>query len=126
MTTIDTLTATQKRAIAALLTERDVRSAARAAHISERTLWRWLDDGAFREELSRQEGAVMDEVTRGLLSLQSAALEELQGMMVDDAITPGVRLQAVKTALEMHLKYRELNNLEERVKRLEELNHAGN
>jgi hypothetical protein len=70
----DTLTPTQKRGIAALLSERDVRSAAKATGIAERTLWRWMDDPTFRAELTRQEGAIIDQTTRGLLGMQDKAL----------------------------------------------------
>lgn len=74
----DTLTPTQKRAISALLTERTTRDAARAAAVAERTLWRWMDDPTFRAELTRQEGGIVDEVTRGLLGMQEKALKAVQ------------------------------------------------
>lgn len=118
----DTLTPTQRRAITALLTERTTRDAAKAARVSERTLWRWLDDPAFKAELTRQEGAVIDQVTRGLLAMQEDALKGLSELMsgFGGRVSAGVRLQAVKTALEIQLKYRELNTLEERIRKLEE------
>lgn len=123
MTENKTLTAKQKRAITALLTERTTRDAAKAAKVSESTLWRWLDDSEFKAELTRQEGAVLDEVTRGLLTMQGAALEELRDL-INGPAPAGIRLQAVKAALELQLKYRELNSLEERIRKLEEVQNV--
>lgn len=118
-----TLTAKQRRAITALLTERTTRDAAKVAKVSESTLWRWLDDPEFKAELTRQEGAILDEVTRGLLTMQGAALEELRDL-IEKPTPPTVRLQAVKAALEIQLKYRELNSLEERIRKLEEVQNV--
>lgn len=116
-----TLTPAQRRMIAALLTERDVRTAAKAAGVAERTAWRWLEDATFRAELTRQEAAVIDQVTRGLLAMQGNALKELGDLVsgFGGGVSPAVRLQAIRTVLEIHLKYRELNTIEQRIAALE-------
>lgn len=116
----DNLTPAQKRAIVALLTERDIRTAAAAAKVGERTLHRWLEYPAFRAELTRQEGEALAEVTRGLLAMQGAALVELADLVEGCGVAPGVQLQAIRTALEYNLRYRELNNLEARIAALED------
>ena len=88
-------------------------------------MWRWLDDPAFRAELTRQEGAVIDQVTRGLLSMQEKALEELGDLISGlGGVPASTRLQAVKIALESFTRLRELNTLEERIRKLEEANHV--
>lgn len=186
MTENKTLTAKQKRAITALLTERTTRDAAKAAKVSESTLWRWLADPEFRAELTRQEGTVIDQVTRGLLTMQEKALEELADVfsladeqarinisdfiseepkaftigkgeqartfyiesgnldwekirerghlikkinfnqygpileLYDSQTAAGIKLQAAKSTLDYLLKLRELNSLEERIRKLEE------
>lgn len=115
-----TLTPAQLRAITSLLTERNTRDAAKAARVGERTLYKWLKDDTFRAELTRQEGAAVDEVTRGLLSIQRAALTELSDLIGGlGGVPAATRLQAVKIALEYFTRYREMNTYEQRLQRLE-------
>lgn len=123
-----TLTPAQRRAITALLSHRNTREAAKAANVAERTMWRWLDEPAFRAELSRQEGAVLEQVTRGLLAMQDKALQELGDLITGYGgnVSAGIRLQAVKAALDIQLRYRELLSLEDRVRKLEEAQSAKN
>lgn len=122
MSKSDILTPVQVRAIHALLTERTTRDAAKVVHVAERTLWRWLEDDTFRAELVKQEGALLEQVTRGLLTMQDTALKELGELITGFGgnVSAAVRLQAVRTALEIHLRYRELYVLEERIRKLEE------
>jgi hypothetical protein len=120
MTDGDTLTTAQRRAINALLTERNVREAAKAAKVSERTLWRWLTDTTFRAELTTQEGAVIDQVTRGLLAMQDQALEVFDSILTSTTASDANRLRAAEGVLDYLLKLRELLTLEDRVRKLEE------
>ncbi len=115
----DVLTTTQTRAIAALLSERDVRSAAQAARVKERTLWRWLADPDFKAELTRQEGAVLDQATRSLLAMQGKALEVFDVVLSDPSARDSDRIRAAQSVLEFLLKLRELNTLEARIAALE-------
>lgn len=125
MTNNGTLSTKQQRAIAALLSERDVRAAARAANVGERTLWRWLGEETFRAELTRQEGAIIDQVTRGLLSMQGAAIAAFDKVLNDPKAGEANRLRAAEGVLDYLLKLRELNNLETRIRKLEEAQNEG-
>lgn len=125
MTNNGTLSTKQQRAIAALLSERDVRAAARAANVGERTLWRWLGDETFRAELTRQEGAIIDQVTRGLLSMQGAAIAAFDKVLKDPKAGEANKLRAAEGVLDYLLKLRELNNLETRIRKLEEAQNEG-
>jgi hypothetical protein len=116
----DTLTPVQRRAINALLSERNTRDAAKAAKVSERSLWRWLTDTDFRAELTRQEGAVIDQATRSLLAMQGAALEVFDKVLTNGTATDANRLRAAEGVLDYLLKLRELNTLEQRIAKLEE------
>jgi hypothetical protein len=114
------LTPTKRRAIVALLAERDTRSAAKAAKVPERTMWRWLAEPAFRQELRQAEGEAIDEVTRRLIGLQGKALDTLE--MTIDTLTPlqeGARVRAALGLGTLLLKLRELRNVEERLTALE-------
>lgn len=121
MTENGTLSAPQKRAIAALLTERTTRDAAQTAQVAERTLWRWLADPEFRAELTRREGALIDQATRSLLTMQGAALEAFDSVLNSDAAKDADKLRAAEGVLTYLLKLRELNSLEERIARLEQI-----
>lgn len=114
------LTPAQNRVITALLIERTTRDAARAANVAERTLWRWLADPAFRAELIRQEGAVIDEATRSLLTMQGAALGVFDNILKSPTANDANKLRAAEGVLDYLLKLRELNSLEERIRKLEE------
>jgi hypothetical protein len=69
------LTPRQRRAIAALLSSRDVKAAALAAKVGARTLYRWLDDQSFRNALSAAESEAIDTATRRLIGLEDSAVD---------------------------------------------------
>jgi len=120
MTENGTLSTPQRRAISSLLSERSTRSAAVAAKVAERTLWRWLSDPIFREELAKQEGAILDEATRGLLSMQGAALEVFDGVLKDKNAKDADKLRAAESVLDYLLKLRDHNDFEKRLREIEE------
>lgn len=118
-----TLTPAQRRAIAALLTERDVRSAAAAAKIAERTLWRWLDAPIFREALKAAEGDAVNAASRQLAGLAGTALDAVRTILENQETSASLRLRAAQIVLDNLLKLRELATLEERVSELERNAH---
>lgn len=122
MTENGTLTPKQHRAITALLTERDIRSAATAAGVGERTLWRWLGNPVFRAFLAATEGEVIDAATRRLLSLQDSAIDALEDVLKNGNHTN--KRQAAQAILDTMLKVRELRNIESRLAALEAAYHA--
>lgn len=115
-----TLSTPQRRALAALLTERDVRGAAELAKVSERSLWRWLADASFRAELAKQESDLLDAAARRLLALQDKALEVFSRVMDDAGATDANQLRAAQAVIDALLKLRELVTLEKRLAVLEE------
>ncbi len=117
------LTPTQRRAIAALLTERDTRSAAVKAGVKERSLYRWLTLPAFKAELQAAEKQAIDAAIRRLAELTAQAVDTLREVMTDQEASAGTRVQAANIALARLLDLRELHGLEERLQRIEkELN----
>ena len=114
------LTAKQQRAVQALLTAKSVSAAALAAHVGERTLFRWLTEPAFRAALTAAESNLIDAATRRLLQLQGAALDTLEALLGDGSdASAGVRLRAAQVALEHLLRLRELRDIEQRLTALE-------
>ena len=113
----------QRRAIAAMLTERDIRAAALKAEISERVLYRWLDLPEFKAELQAASRQAIDTAILRLSELSGQAVETLREVMTDTATSAGTRVQAANIALARLLDLRELQELEERLQRIEkELN----
>ena len=118
MADCDTLTPKQRAFARALLTERDVRSAALAAGIGERTAFRWLKLEALQREIADVESAALAEATRGLLRLAADAVNTLGDAMSTDAAT-GARILAADIVLARLLQLRELVQIEARVTALE-------
>jgi len=115
--------ANKTRAIAALLTARNVQEAAKLAGVSERTLSRWLAEPGFRAGLLTAEGDAIDAATRRLLTLQQAAIDTLEQVLGDVGAGPGVRLRAAQAVLEHMLRLREQRTTEERLTALEAAFH---
>ncbi len=113
------LTARQSRALTAMMTSQSVVEAAKTAGVSERTLQRWLDDPAFRKELSERQSEAVTTVTRRLVTLADQAVNTINEVLTDPDIPAATRLRAAESVLSNLLKLRELVDLEARVARLE-------
>ena len=111
------LTTNQNRALAALLVSRTAEDAAKAAGISRRQLFRYLEDPKFRLALSQAETERMSEASRRLLQGQHAALTTLEELL--SSPSEQVRRQAACDWLSFTLKHRD-NRLDERLGKLEE------
>lgn len=115
------LSTKQQKAIAALLVAKDVQSAAIQAGVSERTLHRWInEDERFRAALRAAEAQAIDDAVRRLVGAANSALNVLMVLMLDQKTPAAVRLRAAISVLEQLVKLRELNNLEQRIAKLEE------
>lgn len=120
------LTTKQKQAIAALLSSRNVVEAAKAAHVGERSLYRWMNLPDFRAALIDAEGGAIDQATRRLIGLQNGAIDTLESVLIDSQTSAGVRLRAARAILDYLIKLRELRNLEERLINLESMVYGAN
>ncbi len=105
--------------MAALLVSRDVRSAATAAGVSERSLWRWLQDPQFTQELHQAESEAINTAARRLIGLSDLALNFLNDLLEDPTAAPGLRVRAADLVLTTLLKLREFAVLEARISELE-------
>ena len=105
--------------VRALLTERDVKSAAEAAGVSYSTARRWLALPEFALALHKAEVAASEDVARALLSESMASVVALAAAR-DDASTLAVSVRAADLLLRHRLQWCELATLEARVLALEE------
>lgn len=117
------ITVKQQKAITALLTERTTRDAAKAAGVNEKTLYTWLNDKNFRAALRSAEKDILDDVTRRLSAGQSLALDTLE-KLVKSARHESTKLRASVAWLEMSLKFRDMQEIDERLTALEAVQNA--
>jgi hypothetical protein len=109
----------QEEAIAALLSQRNVEEAARAAGVGARTLLRWMKipefDAAYREA---RRAAFGQSVAR-LQQASGAAVSTLLKIMVDPNAPASTRVRAADSVLGHTAKAIELDDIESRLSDLE-------
>ncbi len=111
----------QQAAIRALLTARDVRAAAKARKVRERTFHRWLDDPTFQEALKEAEQTALDVAVRRLTGVMQLAIDTLLVVMVNKENTLGTRVRAAELVLARLLEIRQFAAFDERAGHLEEI-----
>lgn len=120
------LTPRQRRTIAALLTARDAKSAAEIAGVGYRTLNRWLQDETFVLALREAEGQAIAEAVRGLIADLQTNLAVMRAVRDNQDSPEAVRLRAAQALDGSLLKWREAQNIEERLAELEAAIYGSN
>ena len=106
-------------AVAALLTQRTVEDAARAAGISVSTLLRWQKVPEFSAAYRQARRAAVSQSSARLQQASSAAVSVLLKLMVDPQTPPACRLRAAETVLNQGIRGVEIEDIEVRVADLE-------
>ena len=109
----------QRKAIESLLLTGDVATAAESAGVTRNTLYRWLQQPAFRAALRHAESEAIDEVSRVLIRLSKSAVGTLAQAMAERDAPIGPRIRAADITLSRLLQVRELAVLEDRLTALE-------
>jgi transposase len=104
-------------AIVALLAHPTIPEAAKAAGVSETTLWRWLQRDDFRKKYREAQDKVFDGALGSLQGASTEAVDCLKRNLTSG--TPSAEVQAAKVILEYTIKARELFGLDERIRQLE-------
>lgn len=112
----------QQKAITALLSERTTRDAAKKAGVNEKTIYTWMNDKAFRGALREAEKNVLDDVTRRLTTGQRIALDTLE-KLIQSARHESTKLNACVQWLNLFVKYRDMQDIDERITALEAALH---
>lgn len=94
------LSSKQRQAIRSLLSKPSIASAAKASAVSETTLYRWLREPAFRQELTEAESVAIDTAARRLVGLTEAAISVIVSILADMSIHPSIRLRAATVVIE--------------------------
>jgi hypothetical protein len=110
----------QEAAIAALLSQRTVEDAARVAGIGARTLFRWLELPEFREAYLQARRHAFGQTSARLQQATGAAVSVLLTLMLDVKAPAASRVRAAHSVLDMAAKALELEDIEMRLRRLED------
>lgn len=111
----------KEQAIAALLSQRGIEEAARVAGIAATTLRRWLRLPDFQAEYLQARRDVVLQTNARIQQNSGAAAAVLLKLMVDPATPASVKARASQCILDHANKSLELEDLEVRLQRLEEL-----
>jgi hypothetical protein len=111
----------QEAAIAALLSQRSVEDAARLAGVGTRTLFRWLEMPDFRDAYLQARRQAVGQASARLQQATGAAVSVLLTLMLDGKAPAASRVRAAHSVLDLAAKALELEDLEVRLQRLEQI-----
>src|SRR5215472_5146713 len=106
--------------LAALLQGGNVSAAARKGGVSTRTAQRRLADSDFQEKFRVAKLRVIRETTAKLTANSRRAADNLRKVFDDRKATAGARVAAATSTIRLTLEAFEIEELEERIRRLEE------
>lgn len=112
------LTVRQTKFLPVLLASPTYTAACKKGKISRDTLYAWLRDPAFRAELDRQRN---DLATQGFALLSQSVVKAIE-TLVDllDGSDARLKRLAAKDILDQHARFKELDELTERIERIED------
>ena len=109
-----------EQAITALLSNRNVETAARAVGVSANTLLRWMKEPKFEVACREARHTVFSQAIARLRDAAGAAVTTVLKIMVDPNASAGTRLRAAEVVLEQAAKAGEMEAIEDRVAKLEQ------
>lgn len=115
----------RERAISALLSSPSIPEAAKASGLSERSLYRWLQDEEFQETYQAARREVVKHAVTTVQAAMSKAVETLREIMEDTDAPASARVSAARAVLDLGLKATEIEDLQRRVAEIEALLKGG-
>jgi hypothetical protein len=115
----------QEEAIAALLSQRNIEEAARAAGIGTRTLIRWLKLPEFGKEYRKARREAVNQSVARLQQATGAAATIVLKLMTDPNVPAAVKLRAAECVFDRAFKGVELEDIEARLAALEATSASG-
>jgi hypothetical protein len=110
----------QGEAIAALLLCDTVEKAAKHIHVAPSTLFRWLQAEGFKKDYREAKATCVSQAIGRLQQTCSEAVDTLRTIMLDQDKPASTRVQAAKIILETSIKGVELEEMDERIEKLEQ------
>jgi hypothetical protein len=114
----------KEEAIAALLSQRNVEEAARAAGLGTRTLMRWLQIPEFQDAYRQARRDAFGQSIARLQHASSAAASVLLKVMLDPNAPASSRIRAADSVLDHAAKAIEIEDIEVRLSELERATEA--
>jgi DNA-binding MurR/RpiR family transcriptional regulator len=111
----------QEAALVALLAHGTVEAAYEAAGVSKSTMWRFLQEPSFQARYRAMRRQLVESAIGQLQADCTKAVTVLREVAEDREAPASARVSAAKTIIEQSLRAVELEDLSERVERLEEL-----
>lgn len=106
-------------AVIALLTEQTVGKAAEKAGVSDKTMFRWMQDSDFQDMFREAKRQAVGQAISRLQQATTLAVDTLMGVMTNKRSPAMAKVLAAKATLEMAMKAVELEDLEARIAALE-------
>jgi hypothetical protein len=111
----------QEQAIVALIAAETVEKAAQQINVAPSTLYRWLHEDEFRAAYREAKTACVSQAIGRLQQASAEAVETLRTIMRDQTKPASTRVQAARIILETSLKAVEVEEIQDRINRLEEI-----
>lgn len=108
------------KGVTALLNYSTVEAAAQSIGVGERTMYRWLEDPQFVEELHKSQEELLHLSSRRLVHLSNKAIDVIGEILQNPDASDSNRLRAIKIVFDQILKLRSLLEVEERIANIEE------
>ena len=112
--------------IVALLEHSSLEKAAAALGVTDVTLWRWLQKPEFQEAYRQARREAFSRSVARLQQAAGAAVSTLLKVMVDKDAPAASRVRAAHSVLDLAAKALELEDIEVRLQRLEQVEKDGN
>ena len=109
----------REEAIAALLTQRNVEDAARAAGVGVSTLLRWMKEPEFDAAYREARRAAFGQSVARLQQASSAAVSTLLKVMIDPNTPASTKVRAADSVLDHSAKAIEIEDIDARLTELE-------
>lgn len=101
-----------EKLIAALLSAPTIRDAAKAANVSESTVYSKLREYGFRKQLNEQRALILEDVRTALQAHLTNAVRVMGAICADEKVPPQTRLNAAQGILKSALKLAEVIELD--------------
>lgn len=114
------LTDKQEKALPHLIASKTLREGCSKAKISRQTLYDWLKDPVFKQELRNQRDVIIEEAIEGLRGNLTKATDTLINLL-DSTDNDSLKRYIARDIIGYVMKARELGELEERLVEIEKI-----
>lgn len=102
------------------MNEPTISQVAKRLKVNESTVFRMMQDESFKIKYRETRRQLLHNSISQLQSVSGEAVQTLRTIMNDAGVTPGVRVNAAKSILDIAIKVTELDEITERIERIEQ------